>query len=428
MLKTPFDPFAQAQQQFDRAADLLGLDAATADFLREPLREVAFRIPLRMDDGRVRIERAFRVLHNDARGPAKGGVRFHPAGNLDVVRAKAMWMTWKCALLDLPLGGASGGIACDPHGLSQAEQERLCRGWVRALGRLIGPDIDIPEPDLAVSPQHMLWMLDEYEVLRGSHHPGAMTGKPVGLGGSLGRREATGYGLGFVLREALHDYGLRPDRTRAAVQGFGTVGSHAVRLLQQLGVTVTCVAAWSTSDNAAHAFRKPAGVVADELSSVVDPFGNIDPTRAVRLGYELLPGEAWLEEDVDILVPAAIENQITGADVERIPVRVRLVAEGADGPVTEEADRLLGQRGVTVLPGFLANAGGVTSSYFELVQSNAGYYWERDEVLGKLDVKMTAAYAATRDLARKRNVSLRDAAHLIAVSRVAQACRERGWT
>ena len=428
MQNTAFDPFAMAQEQFDRAAALLGLDAVSAEFLREPLREVTFRIPLRMDDGTVRIQRAFRVLHNDARGPAKGGVRFHPAGNLDVVRAKAMWMTWKCALLDLPLGGASGGIACDPHGLSRTEQERLCRGWVRALGRQIGPAIDIPEPDLAVNPQHMLWMLDEYEVLRGAHSPGAMTGKPVGLGGSLGRREATGYGLGFVLREALRDLGQRPERTRAAVQGFGAVGSHAVRLLQQLGVTVTCVATWCPSEQAALTFCKPSGVVADELAAAVDPFGNIDRARATRQGYEVLPGQAWLEQDADVLVPAAIENQITGADVDRISSRVRLVAEGADGPVTAEADRALAERGVTVIPGFLANAGGVTSSYFELVQSNANYYWERDEVLGKLDVKMTAAYAATRDLARKRDIPLRDAAHVIAVARVAQACRDRGWT
>jgi glutamate dehydrogenase len=422
-----FNAFAMAQGQFDRVAEMLGLEPATRDLLRMPTREFQFTIPVRMDDGSARVFSGFRVQHNDARGPGKGGIRFHPSGTIDVMRALAMWMTWKCAVVDIPLGGSSGGVACDPHDLSAAEQERLCRGWVRQMSRAVGPLLDVPEPDVMTNAQHMLWMLDEYEAIHGGRQPGFITGKPVGLGGSLGRREATGFGVVMTIREALKELDLRPSSTRASVQGFGAVGQYAIELFQQIGGTVTCVSSWYQPERAAFCYRKPDGVSLAELRSAADRFGGIDKGKAADLGYEVLPGEAWLAEDVEVLIPAALENQITADTVTRVGPRVRVVAEGANGPTAPPADRALAERGVVVIPDFLANAGGVTCSYFEQVQSNSNYYWERDEVLAKLDVKMTAAYVAVSELAGKRELPMRDAAHLIAISRVAEACRERGW-
>ncbi len=427
MPAAPFNPFAMAQSQYDRAAELLGLDAATREFLREPMREIVFSIPLRMDDGGVRVHRAFRVQHNDARGPGKGGLRFHPLSNIDVVRALAMWMTWKTAVVDIPLGGSAGGVVVDPHNLSAAELERACRGFMRFAARDLGPDVDVPEPDLMASPQQMLWMLDEYEAIHRRRAPGALTGKPVGFGGSLGRREATGFGAVICVREALKEIGLATRNALASVQGFGNVGQHAVRLFAELGVKVVAVAALDTAERAPFTFRKESGVSADELAQAADGFGSVDREAAARLGYEVLPADAWLAQDVDVLVPAALENQITAENVGAVPQRVRIVAEGANGPTRPEAEQALASRGVLVIPDLLAGAGGVTCSYFEQVQSNMNYFWERDEVLGKLDVKMTAAYIAVSDTARKRKLSMRDAAYAIAVSRVAGACKARGW-
>jgi glutamate dehydrogenase (NAD(P)+) len=427
MREKAYNSYEMAQAQFDRAAGQLSLDEATRQLLRQPLREYAFAIPVRMDDGTVRVFRGFRVQHNDARGPCKGGIRFHPQETLDTVRALAMWMTWKCAVVDIPLGGAKGGVICDPHNLSAHEQERVCRGWVRQVGRDVGPVRDIPAPDVMTNAQHMLWMLDEFEALHGGHYPGFITGKPVGMGGSLGRTEATGFGLVFALREALRELNLRPDATRASVQGFGNVAQYAIRLYQQLGGRVVCVSCWDQADQRAYAFRRMAGIDLDALLALTDAFGGIDKNKAPELGYEVLPGDAWLEQPVDILIPAALENQIRGDNAGKIHASVRVIAEGANGPTTPEADALLAERGLFVIPDFLANAGGVTCSYFEQVQSNANDYWEKDEVLGKLDVKMTAAFVAVHELARRRGLSMRDAAYLIAVGRVAQACHDRGW-
>jgi len=423
----PFNPFAVAQAQFDLVADRLELDGPARDLLRDPVHEHTFAVPVRMDDGTTRIMRGFRVLHNTARGPGKGGIRFHPAGSLDMVRALAMWMTWKCALVDLPLGGAAGGVAVDPHNLSEREQERLCRGWVRALAGELGPNVDVPEPDLMANPQHMLWMLDEFEAIHLARLPASFTGKPVDLGGSLGRREATGYGLVFCVREALKALGLRPDKALASIQGFGAVGQAAARMFGQIGGRVVCVASWDHADNVAHCFKREGGVDAEELASISDSFGGIDKARASQLGYEVLPQDAWLEQDVDVLIPAALENQITAENARMIPPRVRVIAEGAEGPTAPAAEELVAKTGVVVIPHLLANAGGVICSYFEQVQSSMNYYWELEEVLGRLDVKITAAYIAVSDLAKARGLSLRDAAHVIAVSRVASACRARGW-
>ena len=427
MADKSYNPFAMAQAQFDKAAAALNLDQGTKDLLRLPIREYQFSIPVRMDDGTVRIFRGFRVQHNDARGPGKGGIRFHPQETVDTVRALAMWMTWKCAVVDIPLGGSKGGVVCDPHGLSPREEEQICRGWVRQMARNVGPDLDVPAPDVMTSAQHMLWMLDEFETIHGHKGPGFITGKPVGMGGSLGRTEATGYGVVYTLREALKELGKQPAGTTASVQGFGNVAQYAIRLYQQLGGKVIAVSCWSQKDQTSYCYRRTAGVDSDALLAITDRFGEIDKAKAQSLGYEILPGDAWLEQDVEILIPAALENQITGENVNRISKRVILIAEGANGPTTPEADRVISQRNIFVIPDFLANAGGVTCSYFEQVQSNMNYYWGKDEVLERLDQKMTAAFHAVSELARKQKLFMRDAAYFIAITRVAQACKDRGW-
>ncbi len=422
-----YNSFEMAQVQFDGIADLLELEPGTRELLRMPLREYSFGIPVRMDDGRVRVFRGFRVQHNDARGPSKGGIRFHPQESLDTVRALAMWMTWKTAVVDIPLGGGKGGVICDPHDLSLREQEQISRGWVRQIARDVGPVRDVPAPDVMTTPQHMLWMLDEYEAIEGQRLPGFITGKPVGMGGSLGRKEATGYGVVFTIREALKELGLRAGDTTASVQGFGNVAQFAIQLYTQLGGTVTCVSSWDQADRVSYAFRKRDGIDVDELLGITDRFGGIDKEGAEALGYERLPGDDWLSQDVDILIPAALENQINADNVDVIPDRVRIIAEGANGPTSPAADKVLDERGVFMIPDLLANAGGVTASYFEQVQSNMNYFWERDEVLGKLDLKMTSAFIAVSELAEKEALYTRDAAYVIAVDRVAQACRDRGW-
>lgn len=427
MVRKPFNSFEMAQAKFDGVAEILSLDQATRDLLRNPIREYNFAIPVRLDDGHVQVFRGFRVQHNDARGPCKGGIRFHPQETLDTVRALAMWMTWKCAVVDIPLGGAKGGVICDPHNLSPREQERLCRGWVRQVARNVGPDVDIPAPDVMTSAQHMLWMLDEFEILHGRKLPGFITGKPVGMGGSLGRKEATGYGVIMTLREALREMEIRPADTTASVEGFGNVGQYAIELYHRIGGTVTTVSCWDQDDQTSYAFRKSAGIDLDEMLRIADPFGGIDKGKAKDLGYEVLPGSSWLEQDVDILIPAAIENQINAENVGTISKQVKIIAEAANGPTTSEADEVIRERGILLIPDFLANAGGVTCSYFEQVQSNMNYFWTRDDVLGRLDVKMTSAYAAVSDLAKTRKLSMRDAAYVIAVDRVARACQDRAW-
>ena len=426
-MSTGYSLLETTRQRFDQIAADLGLDSPTRDFLRTPMRQFHFTVPVRMDDGLVRVFHASRVHHNDARGPCRGGLRFHPLKNTDNIQALAMLMTWACAVVDLPLGGSMGGVACDPHDLSAVEQERLCRGWVRRLGPNLGPTRDIPGPDLMTSTRHMLWMLDEYEGLHAAHSPGVVTGKPVGLGGSLGREEATGYGVVITIREALRDLKLDPGETRASFQGFGHLAQHAIALYQKLGGRVLCVSCWDQADRVSYAYRKPAGIDLEELRSVANIYGEIDRRRAKDLGYEVLPGEAWLEQEVEVLVPAALENQINGNAVALLSPAVKLLAEGANGPTTPDGAAGLRARGVLVIPDILANAGGLICSYFEQVQGNMNFYWRRDDVLGKLDVQLTEAYLAVRERMTASTVDMRDAALRIAVARVAQACQERGW-
>ncbi|UCH64783.1 MAG: Glu/Leu/Phe/Val dehydrogenase [Ignavibacterium sp.] len=427
MNKKSYNPFETAQAKFDQAAELLELDKATRELLRYPLREYHFSIPVRMDDGSVNVFRGFRVQHNDARGPAKGGIRFHPQETIDTVRALSMWMTWKTAVVDLPLGGGKGGVICDPHSLSATEQEKLCRGWVRQIFKNVGPNEDVPAPDVMTSAQHMLWMLDEFEVLNGAKSPGFITGKPVGMGGSLGRREATGYGVMITVREALKELSIKPQDTTASFQGFGNVSQYALELYNQMGGSAICVSCWDQEDQTSYSFKKKDGIDLKELMDITDIFGSIDKTKAKELEYEVLPGDAWIEQEVDILMPAALENQINEDNVSKISNQVKIIAEGANGPTTNEADEVITERNIFVIPDFLANAGGVTCSYFEQVQSNTNNYWEKDEVLAKLDYKMRSAFVAVNDFAKSHKLNMRDAAYAIAVDRVAHACHDRGW-
>jgi glutamate dehydrogenase (NAD(P)+) len=298
---------------------------------------------------------------------------------------------------------------------------------VRQIARNLGPEWDVGAPDLMTHAQHMLWMLDEFEAIQGAKSPGVITGKPVGLGGSLGRKEAPGYGVMIFVREALKELNLKPENTRASFQGFGNLAQHAIQLYQQMGGRVNCVSCWNQEERKAYAFRKKNGIDLEELLPITNLFGEIDPQKAVEMGYERLPGEAWIEQDVEILVPAALENQITAENAGRISPQVRLVAEGAKGPTHPEADAILQAHEILLIPDLLANAGGVVCSYFEQVQSNMNYYWKRDEVLGKLDVHLTSAYIDVSEFAREHQLPMRESAYLIAVDRVAYACHQRGW-
>ena len=422
-----YNPFHVAQTQFDKVAHMLDLEDGVRDLLRQPMREYQFTIPVRMDDGTVKIFNGFRVQHNDARGPAKGGIRFHPLETIDTVRALSMWMTWKCSVVDIPLGGGKGGVVCDPHHLSAREQEQICRGWVRQISKNVGPLLDVPAPDVMTNSQHMLWMLDEFEAIHNGRFPGFITGKPVGMGGSLGRTEATGYGLIYTVREALKEHGIDISKTSASIQGFGNVSQYAFKLYDQLGGKVLAISCWDQADKTSYTFRKKSGADIEELMAITDKFGGIDKNKAKDCGYEVLPGEAWIDQEVDILIPAALENQINKDNVGKISPKVKFIAEGANGPTTPEADEVIKSRNIFVIPDFLANAGGVTCSYFEQVQCNMNYFWEKPEVLERLDQKMTSAFTAVSELSKKKKLFMRDAAYVIAIDRVAQAVKARSW-
>ncbi|MDT3740389.1 MAG: Glu/Leu/Phe/Val dehydrogenase [Candidatus Kapabacteria bacterium] len=427
MSEGSFNPFKMAQQQFDAIAEQLHLDEATREFLRNPDREYHFNIPVRMDDGTYKVFRGYRCQHNDARGPAKGGIRFHPQETVDTVRALSMWMTWKTAVVDIPLGGGKGGVICDPRNLSLREQEAICRGWIRQVAKNVGPLQDVPAPDVMTNGQHMLWMLDEYERIVGHKAPGFITGKPLGSGGSLGRTEATGYGVIYTLREALKELNIDVKNTTASFQGFGNVSQYAIDLYTKNGGKAIAVSSWDNKEKKAITYKKESGIDWKELLSITNRFGEVDQKLALELGFEILPGDAWIQQDVDILIPAALENQINASTVNMIRPSVKIIVEGANGPTTPEADAVIKERGIMVIPDFLANAGGVTCSYFEQVQCNMNFFWTREEVLEKLDQKMTHAYHAVSDLARTRNIFMRDAAYMISISRVAEACKLRGW-
>jgi glutamate dehydrogenase (NAD(P)+) len=410
------NPFGIAQAQLDEAAEVLQLDPDMHAFLREPMREYHFTIPVRMDDGNVRTFKGFRVQYNDARGPGKGGIRFHWEETIDTVRALAAWMTWKTAVVDIPLGGAKGGIIVDPRQLTQTELERLCRGYVRNIARYIGLTNDVPAPDVYTNPQIMAWMMDEYEVLMGHHEPGVITGKPLELGGSAGREDATARGGIYTLREAAYVLGINLEGKTAAIQGYGNAGTFAHKLAEDLlGLKVVAV-----SDSR-------GGIMNTKGLPYYETYAHKRSTGAVAdfKGCEAITNEELLELDVDVLFPSALENVITAENAPRI--KAKISAELANGPTTPEADEILYENGVYVIPDFLCNAGGVTVSYFEMVQNAYQYYWTEGMVHQRLDEKMTKAFHDVHYMADAQKVNNRVAAYLVAIDRVARAVRLRGW-
>ncbi len=420
--------FKMAQAQFDGVAQMLNLDPQVAEMLRWPSREYSFQIPVKMDDGGIRVFTGFRVQHNDARGPSKGGLRFHPNETIDTVRALAMWMTWKCAVADIPLGGGKGGVPIDPATLSMFEKERLCRGWVGQMWRNIGPRQDVPAPDVGTNPQMMGWMMDEYSKLVGQYTPGVITGKPLGGGGSLGRTEATGYGVVYTIREAIKHLGINPEKSVIAMQGFGNVTQYAgIGFVEQLGGKVACVSYWDRDDRQPYTVSHKDGVNPRFLQSITDIYGSINKSKATEAGYVIEDADAWITKDADILMPGALEGQVNAETVLTISDRVKIVAEGANGPTTPEADTVLKDRGIFNIPDFLCNAGGVTTSYFEGVQNDMNFYWSKDEVLKRLDDKMTVAFHDVLTMSERESVYMRDAAYMVAIEKVVKGMELRGW-
>ena len=410
------NPFKIAQKQLDTAAATLGLDPATHELLRWPQRELQVSIPVRMDDGSMKIFHGYRVHFNGARGPTKGGLRWHPDETIDTVRALSAWMTWKCAVVDLPLGGAKGGVTCNPKELSDGEKERLARAYIRAVGRFLSATGDVPAPDVYTTPQIMAWMMDEYEMLIGEHSPGVITGKPLPLGGSAGRGDATARGGIYVVREAAKKLGMDLKGKAMAIQGFGNAGQHAARLGEEL-LGLKLVAA-SDSQGGVHNAK---GL---DVKALIDHKQKTGSLKGFA-GAESISNEKLLELDVVVLFPSALENVITDVNAQRI--KARIVCELANGPTTPEADAILFKNGVFVIPDFLANAGGVTVSYFEQVQNAYNFYWNLDLVYSRLDEKMTKAFADVYAMHERHKSNMREAAYLVSVSRVAEACKLRGW-
>jgi glutamate dehydrogenase (NAD(P)+) len=410
------NPFTIAQRQLDEAAAILGLDPATHALLREPMRELTVTIPVRMDDGSVRIFKGYRVQYNDARGACKGGLRWHPDETIDTVRALAAWMTWKTAVVDIPLGGGKGGVVCNPKELSPTEQERLARGYIRAVWKILGENTDVPAPDVYTNPQIMAWMMDEYSLIRGYSAAGSITGKPLALGGSAGREDATARGGVYTVREAANALGLNLKGQTAAIQGYGNAGQFAHQLAQEiLGLRVVAV-----SDSKGGVFQEDGLGVETTIRHKKETGSVVGMPNTTPLSNKEI-----LEMDVTVLFPSALENVITEENAGSI--KAKIVAELANGPTTPEADKILHERGVYVIPDFLCNAGGVTVSYFELVQNAYDYYWPRETVYERLDAKMTAAFQAVHQMAQAKKVHNRLAAYLVAVERVAEAAKLRGW-
>jgi glutamate dehydrogenase (NAD(P)+) len=403
-----------AQRQFDEAAALLGLDPSLRVVLREVKRQLIVSFPVKMDDGSVRMFEGYRVQHNMARGPAKGGIRYHPGVTLDEVKALAMWMTWKCAIAGLPFGGAKGGVIVDPKTLSLGELERLTRRYATEISIVIGPESDIPAPDVNTTPKVMAWIMDTVSMERGYSVPAVVTGKPLSVGGSQGRNAATGRGVMFVALAACAKLGLDPQGARVAIQGFGNAGSVAARLMAQRGFTVSAV---SDTGGAIYA---PGGL---DVAAVIAHKARAGSVASFP-GSNSISDAELLELPVDVLIPAALENQITSRNAGRI--QAKLILEAANGPVTPDADAILEQRGLTVVPDVVANAGGVTVSYFEWVQDIQSFFWDEDEINGRLEKVMNRAFSDTWEQAQAHHVSLRTGAYFQAIERVAEATVDRG--
>ncbi|MBI3873407.1 MAG: Glu/Leu/Phe/Val dehydrogenase [candidate division Zixibacteria bacterium] len=410
------NPFAIAQRQLDEAAAILKLDKATHEALRWPMRELHVHFPVKMDDGSTRVFHGFRVQYNDARGPNKGGIRFHPDETIDTVRALAAWMTWKTAVVDIPLGGGKGGVICDPKKLSETELERIARAYIGQVARIIGPEKDIPAPDVYTTPQIMAWMMDEYSKIKGYNDFGVITGKPLELGGSAGRGDATARGAVYTVREASKILDINLGKATVAVQGYGNAGYFAAKLMKDMMgskvIAVTDSRGGIINDN---------GLDPDQILAHKKKTGSVVGFP----GSRPISNDEILELAVDVLCPSALENVITARNAGSI--KAKIVAEAANGPTTPEADQILFRNGVFVIPDFLCNAGGVTVSYFECVQNAYNYYWEVEDVHKVLDKKMTSAFHAVYQMSQKHKVHMRTGAYLVAVARVAAAMKLRGW-
>ncbi len=408
------NPYENALRQLDEAARIINLDEGLHEYLRKPKRVLEVSLPIRMDDGRVRVFTGYRVQHNDARGPYKGGIRYHPAVTLDEVKALAMWMTWKCAIVDIPLGGGKGGIVCDPRSMSVGELERLTRRYAYAISDIIGPEVDIPAPDVYTTSREMGWIMDTYSMIKGKMTPGVITGKPLSIGGSQGRAEATGKGLAFAVREAAKKIGLNLKDATVAIQGFGNAGTYAARFLHEFGASIIAV-----SDSVSGVYNSN-GLDVEALIKHKASTGKVKNFENARE----ITNANLLELECDILVPAAYENQITKDNANNI--KAKIIGEAANGPTTPEADDILYDKGIMVIPDILANAGGVTVSYFEWVQNLTRDYWTHEKVINSLEYKMVNAFNAVYDTAQEYKTDMRKGSTILAVNRVVEAINARG--
>ncbi|AZR72807.1 glutamate dehydrogenase [Anoxybacter fermentans] len=405
-------------EQVKTACEVLEVDEAVCELLKEPMRTLIVSFPVKMDDGSIRVFNGFRCQHNDVLGPTKGGIRFHPQVDMDEVKALAAWMTYKCSLLGLPYGGGKGGVEVDPRELSQAELERLARGYIRAIAPIIGDHKDIPAPDVNTNPQIIAWMVDEFAKIRGYNEPGVLTGKPINFGGSLGRTEATGYGTALAAKLAAEKIGLDLNGARVVVQGFGNVGSYAAKYLAEFGAKVI-----AASDISALVYNEN-GLNIEELMNYTASHDKL--VKGFPGATKELEPEAWLDIECDILVPAALENQITEENAHKVTAKI--ISEGANGPTTPGADRILSEKGILVIPDILANAGGVTVSYFEWVQNLMNFYWSEEEVINRLNELMIKAFENVYKVYTEyENINMRTAAYMVAIKRLAEAMRVRGW-
>ncbi|WP_409345264.1 Glu/Leu/Phe/Val family dehydrogenase [Paenibacillus sp. MBLB4367] len=408
------NPFQIAQKQIETAAALLNLPQHVVEILKRPMRVLSVTFPVKMDDGSVKVFEGYRSQHNDAIGPTKGGIRFHPDVTLDEVKALSMWMSFKCGVVGLPYGGGKGGVIVDPHTLSKNELQRLSRAFFEAIAAIVGPDKDIPAPDVYTTPEIMGWMMDSFSRLQGANTPGVITGKPIIIGGSLGRKEATARGCVFTILEALKEINLPVDQATVAIQGYGNAGRIAAELLSELGAKIVAV---SDSRGGIH---NPNGLDINEIDRLKDTSSILEYGEQYHISNAQL-----LELDVDVLIPAALENVITSKNAAN--VQAKIIAEAANGPTTPNADKVLKDKGIIVIPDILANAGGVTVSYFEWVQNLMHYYWSEEEVNEKLQVKMVGSYQAVRKIADQYGTDLRTAAYMISLLRIKEAMEARGW-
>lgn len=408
------NPLESMMERFDEAAKILGLDESTYNALKSPEKAVIVSLPVTMDDGKVQVFEGFRVVHSSKLGPSKGGIRYSMGVNLDEVKALAAWMTWKCAVVGIPYGGGKGGIKCDPRTMSQGELERLTRSFTLAMRDVFGPERDIPAPDMGTNPQTMAWIMDEYSKLAGVASPAVVTGKPLVLGGSLGRVEATGRGVMVSARSAMAKLKLNPSTCSCAVQGFGNVGSISAKLLEMQGVKIVAIS------DISGAYHNANGIDVEEAIQYVADNKSLEGYK----GGEIISNETLLELDVDILVPAALEDQITEENADRI--KAKLIVEGANGPTASNADKILDAKGILVIPDILANAGGVSVSYFEWVQNRLGYFWTEERVNRRADRIMKQAFDNVYETAQKYNCSLRTAAYVVAIDKVASTSKLRG--